>query len=158
MRPFYLQAVCLRHEHTSHISVKNVNQCYPLITGPPVLSLQTVDLHCKVTLNGVVTGETAACTRLVEKWNVFLHNRLQYHSVILSIKAIMLLRRPPAMYSCCKAPSCSVPIYNVVVRQVNQLPGSGWFTYKWYLSEVNPKLKCLPITFQLPKYRGDFLK
>ena len=138
--------------------VKNVNQCYPLITGPSVLSLQIVDLHCKVTTNGVITGETAACTRLVEKWNVFQANRLQYQSVMLSIKAVMLLQRTPAIYSCCKALSYTVPIYSVVVLQVNQLPGSGWFTYKWYLSEVNPKLRGLPITFQLPKYRGDFLK
>ena len=42
--------------------------------------------------------------------------------------------------------------------QVNQLPGSGWFTYKWYLSEVNPSLDCLPITFQLPKNREGFIK
>ena len=46
----------------------------------------------------------------------------------------------------------------VAVAQVNQLPGSGWFTYKLYLSEVNPKLKCLPVTFELPKHREDFLK
>lgn len=43
-------------------------------------------------------------------------------------------------------------------QKVNQLPGSGWFTYKWYLSEVNPKLDCLPLTFQLPKNRDQFLQ
>lgn len=43
-------------------------------------------------------------------------------------------------------------------QKVNQLPGSGWFTYKWYLSEVNPALDCLPITFQLPKKYDEFVK
>ena len=42
--------------------------------------------------------------------------------------------------------------------QVNQLPGSGWFTYKWYLAEAKPKLDCLPITFQLPKARNEFIR
>lgn len=43
-------------------------------------------------------------------------------------------------------------------QKINQLPGSGWFTYKWYLSEVNPKLDCLPLTFQLPKNHEAFIK
>ncbi|KAL3152926.1 Ttll-15p, variant 2 [Trebouxia sp. C0009 RCD-2024] len=42
-------------------------------------------------------------------------------------------------------------------QKVNQLPGSGWFTYKWYLAEVAPKLDCLPITFQLPRARNEFI-
>lgn len=50
---------------------------------------------------------------------------------------------------------CTPPIG---LLQVNQLPGSGWFTYKWYLSEVNPALDCLPITFQLPKKYDEFVK
>ena len=51
-----------------------------------------------------------------------------------------------------------MPKWWCVGVQINQLPGSGWFTYKWYLSEVNPKLDCLPITFQIPKQREDFIK
>ncbi len=42
--------------------------------------------------------------------------------------------------------------------QVNQLPGSGWFTSKWTLSQNSFDYDFLPKTFQLPAKKAEFDK